>query len=93
MPRSKGRTGRPYRRARQRLIDTRAACHICGRPIDYTLPYGNPMAFVMDHVVPIAHGGHELAPSNTAAAHWVCNARKGTKPASAVVTIPRSREW
>ena len=92
-PRSKGRTGRPYRRARQRLIDSHAPCHICGRAINYTLPHTDPLSFVMDHVIPLKFNGHPLAPSNTKAAHRICNGRKGTKATSDVVIIPKSRDW
>ncbi len=57
-------------------------CHICGQPIDYTIPYylpgtrsPNPEAYVADHVVPIAKGGaHDL--SNGRAAHVAWNSKK-----------------
>lgn len=89
----KGRSGRPYRRARATLKAKRLPCHICGQPIDYELPGSHPMGFVMDHVIPLAFNGDPLKPSNLAAAHSSCNGRKGTKAASEVVIIPRSRDW
>ena len=57
-------------------------CHICGQPVDYTLPYyipgtrkPNPEAYVADHVIPIDKGGaHDL--SNGKPAHWRCNSKK-----------------
>jgi len=93
MTRSKGRTGRPYRRRRDELRRSNAPCHICGRAIDYQLPHTDPMSFVMDHVVPLAFNGHPTASTNTRAAHRLCNGRKGTKSADAVVIIPQSRCW
>ncbi|WP_138999467.1 HNH endonuclease [Rhodococcus zopfii] len=53
-------------------------CHLCGKEIDYTLHYRNPMAFVVDHVVAIARGGSDDI-NNKAAAHRVCNESKGAK--------------
>jgi 5-methylcytosine-specific restriction endonuclease McrA len=93
VPRSHGRTGRPYRRARQRLRNNQAPCHICGKPIDYTLPHTDPMSFVMDHVIPLKYGGPPVSATNTAAAHRLCNGRKGTKATADVVIIPQSRRW
>ena len=62
-------------------------CHICGKPIDYSLGFVtdpmtgkrrmHPMAFVVDEVVPVSKGGDPLDFANTQPAHWVCNSRKG----------------
>lgn len=88
------RSTRPYRRARAALRDKRNPCHICGRPIDYTLPHTHPQSFVADHLQPLAHGGHYAALTNLAAAHKVCNSKRGTKDPSAVTVLPpASRAW
>jgi 5-methylcytosine-specific restriction endonuclease McrA len=55
-------------RDRARIKATRADCHICGQPVDYSLPHTDPMSFVVDHVVPLAKGGID-ALSNKMAAH------------------------
>ena len=62
-------------------------CHLCGKPIDYTLGMivdkrtgkkrMHPMAFVVDEIVPVSQGGDPLQFSNTQPAHWICNSRKG----------------
>ena len=62
-------------------------CHLCGKPIDYSLGFVvdkatgkrhmHPMAFVVDEIVPVSKGGDPLDFSNTQPAHWICNARKG----------------
>jgi len=57
-------------------------CHLCGRPIDYELPYympgtrtPNPDAYVADHDIPIIKGGrHDL--TNAKPAHYSCNSKK-----------------
>lgn len=62
---------------RFRAIIRRAkpACHICGAPIDYLLPYSEPMSFVIDHVVPLQKGGADSI-DNIKAAHRECNSKK-----------------
>ncbi|WP_433584562.1 HNH endonuclease [Microbacterium hydrocarbonoxydans] len=69
-------------RARHRA--TRAACHICGRPIDYTLKWPDPMSFVVDHVVPLAKGGSHSF-DNTAAAHAECNSKKRARLVAPII--------
>ena len=72
-------------RHREQLARAEAPCHICGKPIDYTIPYRNPdqtvnpLAFVADHVEPYAHGGPDTL-SNKRAAHAGCNSAKSDKP-------------
>lgn len=64
-------------------------CHICGLPIDYSLPAGDPMSFEVDEIVPVSKGGSPLDRSNVAPAHRICNQRRGNKPAGAE---PRARD-
>lgn len=63
---------------RARLARLNSPCHICGRAIDYTLRWPDPMCFVADHVNPLARGGKDDI-TNKLAAHKVCNERKGKK--------------
>ena len=63
-------------------------CHLCGGPIDYTLPHLDPGAFVIDHVVPLAKGGPDTL-SNVAAAHRACNRAKGDKLMGELTATPR----
>lgn len=55
-------------------------CHLCGMPIDYSLPSGHPMSFEVDELVPVSRGGDPLDFSNVAAAHRICNQKRGNKP-------------
>ncbi len=71
-------------RARNAFRRARPACHICGEPIDYTLPYRHPREFVVDHVEPLQLGGPDTT-RNLAAAHRCCNAVKGASPIAPVV--------
>lgn len=35
-------------------------CMLCGKPIDYDLPYTHPMSFTADHIKSIKSGGSML---------------------------------
>ncbi|GIH91955.1 HNH endonuclease [Planobispora siamensis] len=93
MPRSKGRTGRPYRTLREQLRNSPAGrvCWICGHGIDLRLPARHPLSWSLDHVVPLDRGGDELNPANARAAHYGCNSRKGNR--MSVVRPKTSRAW
>lgn len=53
-------------------------CSICREPIQPDLQYPDPMSPSIDHIVPVAHGGAHSR-ENVAAAHLVCNVRKGDR--------------
>jgi 5-methylcytosine-specific restriction endonuclease McrA len=63
---------------RARLRATGAACHLCGKAVDYTLPSTDPMSFVVDHVTAVVRGGRDDI-TNAAAAHRICNSRRGAR--------------
>lgn len=53
-------------------------CHLCGKKMHRTAVVPHPRAATLDHIVPLASGGtHE--PANVAAAHYLCNVRKGAR--------------
>ncbi|WP_084780426.1 HNH endonuclease [Planobispora rosea] len=81
MPRSKGRTGRPYRRLRAQLIASPAGrvCWICGHAIDLTLPPRHPLSWSLDHADPLSRGGAEVDPRNARPAHLRCNSSRGNR--------------
>ena len=56
------------KQARRTIARSKHACHICGQPVDYTLPYSEPKCFVVDHVIPLHKGGVDALP-NMKAAH------------------------
>ncbi|WP_368549395.1 HNH endonuclease signature motif containing protein [Rothia sp. LK2588] len=72
-----GRGHRSFRRQREILKRRGLPCAWCGKPIDYSAPPNDPLAFTADHVIPIAGGGSlhkgELQPM-----HRMCNAKKGS---------------
>lgn len=91
MPRSKGRVGRPWRRARALVLATSSACHLCGHEVDKTLPPGDPLSAVVDHLLPLSKGGDPLALENLRLAHRRCNGRKHNRTDAA--PIRTSRAW
>lgn len=53
-------------------------CGLCHDPVDSDLRHPDPMCASLDHVVPLALGGHHVL-SNVQCAHLVCNIRKGAR--------------
>ena len=51
-------------------------CGICGDVVDLALPWDDPMAAQIDHIVPLKQGGTHEA-SNIQLSHRTCNVRKG----------------
>ena len=71
-------------RHRNAIRKSGAPCGICGAPIDYTLPYLDPLEFVVDHIVPLIKGGTDTL-DNKQAAHRKCNAAKGKRDHAPIV--------
>jgi 5-methylcytosine-specific restriction endonuclease McrA len=72
------------RRIRAQVKKTKAACHICGLPIDYDLPAHHPMSFQLDHIKPLARGGLDI-PSNMGASHRTCNSKKRAREYAPII--------
>lgn len=89
--------GNARRKLRAWLRSQGRPCHICGRPIDYSLPAGDPMSFEVDELVPVSRGGSPLDRENVDAAHRVCNQRRGNRMPGeggpTALPIVRSRDW
>ena len=54
-------------------------CHVCGLPIDYGAPAGDPLAFEVDEIVPVSRGGSPYDRANVAASHRCCNNWRGNR--------------
>lgn len=66
-------------RNRKQILATQNTCGICGRPVDLSLRQGDPMAPTVDHIIPVAKGGHPSSLDNLQLAHWTCNRQKSDK--------------
>jgi 5-methylcytosine-specific restriction endonuclease McrA len=91
-----GRSTTQRDRDRAAIRRDRPPCGICGGDIDYSLPYLDPMSYVVDHVVPVIKGGEDII-TNKQAAHRLCNSRKYDKSDVDLRPAPRTfvthREW
>lgn len=68
-----------YEMNKKKILKMESVCGICGRPVDKSLKYPDPMAGCVDHIIPIAKGGHPSALENLQLAHWCCNRQKSDK--------------
>ena len=73
----------------------RAVCHICGQPIDYSVPASStPDSWEPDHLIPVSKRPDlELDLSNVAASHKRCNRARGDGTNGENVLGMRSRIW
>ena len=89
--------GNARRKVRRWLAAQGLPCHICGRPIDYGLPAGDPMSFEVDELVPVSRGGSPTDRANVAPAHRICNERRGNRmpgdAGASGLAVRHSREW
>lgn len=74
-----------FEKNKKKIYATQTICGICGKPVDFSLRFPNPMAPCVDHIIPIAKGGHPSDISNMQLAHVGCNRTKADK-------IPKEKE-
>jgi len=95
-----------FERNKKKIYATQTICGICGKPVDRSYKYPHPLSPAIDHIVPIAKGGHPSALSNLQLAHMCCNRQKsdkltrnegnGSKKDTPVVSnrnLPQSMDW
>lgn len=68
-----------YEAARKKILKTQTICGICGRPVDFSYKYPHPLSPTVDHIIPIAKGGHPSDIDNLQLAHRCCNREKADK--------------
>ncbi len=87
---------------KKKIFSTQTICGICGKPVDFSLRYPHPLSPCIDHIVPIAKGGHPSDLDNLQLAHWTCNRQKSDKlmqsrkpdePADVNRDLPLSLDW
>ena len=61
------------------ILATQTVCGICGQPVDFSYKYPHPLSPSVDHIIPIAKGGHPSALDNLQLAHRWCNRQKSDK--------------
>lgn len=68
-----------YQKARRTVLASSDTCALCGLPIDKSLKFPDPMSATVDHIIPIARGGHPSDLQNLQLAHLICNQMKAAK--------------
>lgn len=97
MSNTKSRSGSKWRKIRllawNRDRKARAVCHICGEPIDYSIPASSaPLAWEPDHILPFSVAPEmELDLNNIKASHKRCNRQRGNGTNNDIGK--RSRIW
>lgn len=61
------------------IYATQTVCAICGKPVDFSLKFPDPMSPTVDHIIPISKGGHPSDLQNLQLAHLSCNRGKSDK--------------
>ncbi len=86
-----------YERNRKKILASQDICGICGKPVDKSLKYPDPWSATVDHIVPIAKGGHPADLDNLQLAHRCCNREKSdkidTKPKAPEPVTNRDLPW
>lgn len=93
-----------FDRNKKKIYATQTVCGICGKPVDFGYKYPHPLSPCIDHIVPIAKGGHPSDIDNLQLAHWCCNRQKSDKLFSRSVgqeqeqtisnrNLPQSCDW
>lgn len=68
-----------FEKNRKKIYATQTVCGICGKPVDFSIKYPHPLSPCIDHIIPIAKGGHPSNLDNLQLAHWTCNRQKSDK--------------
>ena len=68
-----------FDRNKKKIYATQTVCGICGKPVDFGQKYPHPLSPCIDHIIPIAKGGHPSDIDNLQLAHWTCNRQKSDK--------------
>lgn len=77
-----------FERAKKKIYATQTVCGICGKPVDFEQKYPHPLSPCIDHIIPVAKGGHPSDRENLQLAHWICNRQKSDK----LFATPTARE-
>ena len=68
-----------FERNKKKIYATQTVCGICGKPVEFGMKYPHPLSPCIDHIIPVAKGGHPSDLDNLQLAHWTCNRQKSDK--------------
>ena len=78
-PDKDGKHRAQFDKNKKRIFATQTVCAICGKPVDFSLKFPHPLSPTIDHIIPIAKGGHPSDIDNLQLAHRCCNRAKSDK--------------
>lgn len=78
-PKQTGSHRGAYEVNKKRILAKENVCAICGKPVDFSKKAPHPMSPTIDHIIPVAKGGHPSDLNNLQLAHWTCNRQKSDK--------------
>lgn len=64
---------------KKKIYATQNVCGICGTPVDFSFKFPHPLSPCIDHIIPVAKGGHPSDIGNLQLAHMTCNRFKSDK--------------
>lgn len=64
---------------KKKIYATQRVCGICGKAVDFRLKFPHPLSPCIDHIMPVAKGGHPSDIANLQLAHMCCNRQKSDK--------------
>ena len=89
-----------YEKNKKTILATQSVCGICGKPVDKSLKYPDPMSPTVDHIIPVAKHGDPVSIDNLQLAHRYCNRMKSdSMPGEQdnkkkdVCQLPQSKNW
>ena len=91
-PDQNGTHRKQYEVNKKKIYATQTICGICGKPVDFDLKYPHPLSPCIDHIVPVAKGGHPSDISNLQLAHWTCNRAKSDRVVGSAEDFAEKKE-
>ena len=77
---------------RRIVLASQSICGICGKPVDKSLKYPDPMSATVDHIIPVSMNGDPTSLDNLQLAHRCCNLAKGNKIVKTCRVIEENRK-
>jgi 5-methylcytosine-specific restriction endonuclease McrA len=87
-PDKDGRHRGEFEKNKKKIYATQTVCGICGKPVNFAVKYPHPLSPCIDHIIPIAKGGHPSDIDNLQLTHWTCNRQKSDKLMDKSIEMP-----
>ncbi|MCR4739161.1 MAG: HNH endonuclease [Lachnospiraceae bacterium] len=68
-----------FEKNKKKILMSQSICGICGKPVDKSLKFPNPMSAAIDHIIPVDKGGDPSNIGNLQLTHLYCNRQKSDK--------------